>query len=123
MAMSVALSLNEQKKKKNKFWTIVFIIFLLLLVFLCSAFFVYINSNKNAISKDAKNSVQSLSSQLNNQIDYDLNILNVLANLVLDNPDLATLENVNALLSNEKSENTFQKISYLYNNASGYTYD
>lgn len=123
MAMSVALSLNEQKKKKNKFWTIVFIIFLLLLVFLCSAFFVYINSNKNAISKDAKNSVQSLSSQLNNQIDCDLNILNVLANLVLDNPDLATLENVNALLSNEKSENTFKKISYLYNNASGYTYD
>lgn len=123
MAMSVALSLKEQKKKKNKFWTIVLIILLSFVVLACSLFFVYLNSNKNSVVKASKDIQSSLISNINGQIDYDLNILNVLANLVLDNPDLATLENVNTLLSNIKTEHSFQKISYLYNNASGYTYD
>lgn len=123
MAMSVALSLKEQNKKKNKFWAIVFAVFLILVILGCAGLFACLNSNKNAISKSAKKTITSLSTQINKQFDEDLKMLDVTASLVKDNPDLATLENVNTFFTNIKTKHSFQKITYLNEDASGYKYD
>lgn len=123
MSMSVAISLKEQMKKKNKILIGIFLIVALLVVAGLSYFFVVTNFAKKNVENTIKNTMKSYVDDINYSIDNNLNILNILASLVHDNPDLATFENVSTLLSNIQTDHEFKAVSYLYKNASGYSYD
>lgn len=123
MSMSVALSLIEQKKKKNKFLLLFFSG-----IFLCALIFgVYIVFSANQDKKDIENyvskSASDLATEINNETHGSINILNILANLIVDNPDLGSLENINTLFENTQKDKSFDRIVYLDTNGTGYTYD
>ena len=123
MSMSVALSLIEQKKKKNKFLLLFFSgIFLCALIF--GAYIVFsANQDKKDIENYVSKSASNLATEINNETHGSINILNILANLIVDNPDLGSLENINTLFENTQKDKSFDRIVYLDTNGTGYTYD
>ena len=123
MSMSVALTLKEQKKKKRKLFRFIVLIALLVAAALGSYLYMFFNSKNEDAEKHLKKVLSFVIADMNSNIDYNLNTLNILANLVTDNPDLGTLENANALLSGIKHKHNFDKVSFLYKNAIGYTYE
>ena len=123
MSMSVALTLNEQKRKKNKVFR-AFFIFLVLILFIIALFvFFFINSKFKSVESALVRVVANTASDFDSKISSNINVLNVLANLVTDDSDLATLENVKSLLTGIRRSHKFRTVSYLYDNATGYTYD
>jgi len=123
MSMSVALTLKEQKKKKRKLFHFIVLILLFIAIILSSFVYLFYNSKKNNDESALKNILSSLIIDINSNLDYNFNTLNIMSNLVTDNPDLTALENIKTLLSNIKRSHQFKTVSYLYSNAMGYTYD
>ena len=123
MSMSVALSLIEQKKKKNKFLLLFFSVVLLIVIVLSLYLFFTVQKDKKHIENYVSNSANSIAHEINNETHKSLNILYILANLIIDNPDLSSLENINTLFENAKKDNSFDRIVYLDTNGTGYTYD
>ena len=123
MSMSVALSLIEQKKKKNKFLLLFFSV-ILLCALIFGAYIVFsANQDKKAIENYVSKSASNVAHEINSETHRSINILNILANLIIDNPDLGSLENINTLFENAKNDNSFDRIVYLDTNGTGYTYD
>lgn len=122
MALSVALSLKDKKKKRSKFFIILFLFVVLLLSCLIFFLFSYFNSGKKYVSNNIVPSVSSLVKTINQTLEADIDSLNVISNLIQDNHELVSLENISTFLSNVNNS-SFTSIAYLNKNGSGYSYD
>ncbi len=123
MSMSVALKLKEHKMKKNKLFGL--FVLLVVLVIISSFSFIYYKFFLNNFNEEKalRDTLTSTITVIDKYLDYNLETLSIIAGMVSDNPDLASLENVSTLLGNIKRPNLFQNVSYGASNSTGYTYN
>lgn len=123
MSMSVALTINEQRKKKKKIFGLFLISFILLLALLLTCVFVFLFSKHNGVESALTRVVASDVSSINSYVDSNMRKLIILSKIVSENQDLVSYENAKTLFTSISAISNFSRISYLLDYGSGYRYD
>lgn len=123
-SMSVALSIREQNKKKKKLFIAISIIIVAILVIAAIGFkFYFVSSEAQLVNKYTNEYSKPLTNNVNNILEDNFTNLDVIRELIVDSPELALVENLNTLFSENSATNSFKKLGYVYPNGSGYDFE